>query len=107
MTPEEHEQILYNEQHYQSFSERKFGLSTPKFLIACAFVVAFLVYLGLLIFGNNSLSVLFQLEEYQSYLVDDIENLKTQNAALQKQYFELKELDSDTQPIESGEKPHE
>ena len=107
MSPEEHEQILYNEQHYQSFSERRFGLSIPKFLVACAFVVALLFYLGVLIFGNNSLSVLFQLEEYQSYLTDDIKILKTQNAALQKQYFELKELDTDTLPIENGAKPNE
>lgn len=107
MTPEEHEQILYNEQHYQSFSERRFGLSTSKFLVACAFTLALLFYLGVLIFGNNSLSVLFQLEEYQSYLSDDIESLKTQNAALQKQYFELKELDSDTLPIENGAKLNE
>jgi len=104
MSPEEHEQILYNEQHYQSFSERRFGLSTPKFLIACGSIIALLFYLGVLIFGNNSLSVLFQLEEYQSFLTDDIENLKTQNAALQKQYFELKELDTDTLPIENGAK---
>ncbi|MCL4431240.1 MAG: hypothetical protein M1300_02850 [Epsilonproteobacteria bacterium] len=105
MTPEEHEQILYDEQHYQSFSERRFGLSTSKFLAACALVLALLFYLGVLIFGNNSLSVLFQLEEYQSFLADDIENLKTQNAALQKQYFELKELDSDQVPIENGATP--
>lgn len=105
MTPEEHEQILYDEQHYQSFSERRFGLSTPKFLVACGFVLALLFYLGVLFFGNNSLSVLFQLEEYQSFLSDDIENLKTQNAALQKQYFELKELDYDQVPIENGATP--
>ncbi|HQS67083.1 MAG TPA: hypothetical protein PLM93_07860 [Sulfuricurvum sp.] len=105
MTPEEHEQILYDEQHYQSFSERRFGLSTSKFLAACGFVLALLFYLGVLIFGNNSLSVLFQLEEYQSFLSDDIENLKTQNAALQKQYFELKELESDPVPIQNGATP--
>lgn len=105
MTPEEHEQILYDEQHYQSFSERRFGLSTPKFLAACGFILALLFYLAVLIFGNNSLSVLFQLEEYQSFLSDDIENLKTQNAALQKQYFELKELDTDPVPIQNGATP--
>lgn len=102
MSPEEHEQILYNEQHYQSFSERRFGLSTPKFLIAGGSIIALLFYLSVLIFGNNSLSVLFELEEYQSFLSDDIENLKSQNAALQKQYFELKELDSDSVPTNSG-----
>lgn len=102
MSPEEHEQILYDEQHHQSFSERRFGLSTAKFMVACGLTFALLFYFGLLIFGNNSLSVLFQLEEYQSFLADDIENLKTKNAALQKQYFELKELDSDNVPANNG-----
>jgi uncharacterized small protein (DUF1192 family) len=43
------------------------------------------------------LSVLLELEEHQSYLSEDIERLKAENAALQKQFFELKELDADSQ----------
>jgi hypothetical protein len=53
--------------------------------------------MGFIFFGNNSLSVLLDLEEHQNYLVEDIERLKAENAKLQKQYFELKELDSDSQ----------
>ncbi|HEX5623151.1 MAG TPA: hypothetical protein VFX57_01795 [Sulfuricurvum sp.] len=103
MDRQEHDQILHGDHHYQSFSERHFGLSTPKFIVASGLTITLMLYLGILIFGNNSLSVLFQLEEYQEFLSDDIERLKTENAALQKQYFELKELDADSEPIDNGD----
>ncbi len=89
------EQLLDEEQ--ESLSEKYFGLSTQKFLLASGIVLIVGVYMGFIFFGNNSLSVLLDLEEHQNYLVEDIERLKAENAALQKQYFELKELDSDSQ----------
>lgn len=81
----------------ESFSERYFGLSTRKFSFAAILVLMIGVYGGFIFFGDNSLSVLLELEEYQSGLSDDIEKLKAENAMLQKQYFELKELDADHQ----------
>jgi hypothetical protein len=90
------EQLLQHEEN-ESFSERYFGLSTSKFLIASGVVLVVGVYMGFIFFGDNSLSVLLDLEEYQNYLSEDIEHLKVENAALQKQYFELKELDADSQ----------
>jgi hypothetical protein len=42
------------------------------------------------------LQVLLELEEYENYLKEDIERLKTENASMQKEYFELKELDADS-----------
>ncbi|MDD2780404.1 hypothetical protein [Sulfuricurvum sp.] len=89
------EQFLNEEQ--ESLSEKYFGLSTKKFLLASGIVLIVGVYMGFIFFGNNSLSVLLDLEEHQNYLVEDIERLKAENATLQKQYFELKELDSDSQ----------
>ncbi len=89
------EQLLDEEQ--ESLSEKYFGLSTQKFLLASGIVLIVGVYMGFIFFGNNSLSVLLDLEEHQNYLVEDIERLKAENAKLQKQYFELKELDSDSQ----------
>lgn len=91
-----------NEEHLleaevESFTEQYFGLSTPKFLFASGFVLLVGIYMGFIFFGNNSLSVLLDLEEHQDYLSEDIERLKAENAALQKQYFELKELDADAQ----------
>ncbi len=102
MNYEEHDQILDTSTEHQSFSERRFGLSTPKFLLISGLVLAMCFYLGVLIFGNNSILVLMHLEEYQDFLIDDIEHLKNENAALQKQYFELKELDSDSESISHG-----
>jgi hypothetical protein len=90
------EQLLENDRN-ESLTERWFGLSTPKFLIALSVVLIVGIYLGLIFFGNNSLSVLLDLEEHQDYLIEDIERLKAENAALQKQYFELEELDADSQ----------
>lgn len=85
------------EEENESFSERYFGLSTTKFVFASGFVLIIGVYLGFIFFGDNSISVLLDLEEHQNYLSEDIERLKAENAALQKQYFELKELDADSQ----------
>lgn len=93
----QNDQLLDDEEESESLTERYFGLSTSKFLIASGFVLVLGIYLGLIFFGDNSLSVLLDLEEHQNYLTEDIERLKTENAALQKQYFELKELDSDSQ----------
>lgn len=90
------DQLLQREEK-ESLSERYFGLSTSKFLLASGIVLVVGIYLGVIFFGDNSLSVLLDLEEHQNYLSEDIEHLKVENAALQKQYFELKELDSDSQ----------
>lgn len=95
--------MLHDDQHLLlseergSLSERYFGLPTYKFLLASAGVLLVGIYMGFIFFGDNSLSVLLDLEEYQDYLSEDIERLKAENAALQKQYFELKELDADSQ----------
>jgi hypothetical protein len=93
----QHENRLLENEESESLTERYFGLSTTKFLLAAGIVLIAGVYLGLIFFGDNSLSVLLDLEEHQNYLSEDIERLKAENAALQKQYFELKELDADSQ----------
>ena len=105
MNYQEHDQILDSSVAEQSFSERRFGLSTPKFFLVAGLIVAILFYLSVLIFGNNSLLVLINLEEYQTFLSEDIEHLKSENASLQKQYFELKELDADSGSIQKDEQP--
>lgn len=91
----EDQQLLGEEE--ESLSERYFGLSTYKFFFAASVVLTVGIYMGFIFFGDNSLSVLLDLEEHQEYLTEDIERLKAENAALQKQYFELKELDADSQ----------
>lgn len=96
------EQPIYDEET-ESLTEKYFGLSTQKFILAAVAVTVVAIYLGSIFFGNNSLSVLLELEEHESFLNDDIERLKTENAALQKKYFELQELDPDTQMIKGEE----
>ncbi|DAB39463.1 MAG: hypothetical protein A2023_04055 [Sulfuricurvum sp. GWF2_44_89] len=91
------DQHLLLHEEGESLSERYFGLSTQKFLVAASIVLSVGVYMGFIFFGDNSLSVLLELEEHQDYLSEDIERLKAENASLQKQYFELKELDADSQ----------
>jgi hypothetical protein len=77
----------------ESFTERYLGLSFTKFIIAFVTVVALSIYLGILLFGDNSLEVLLHLEEYENYLQHEIDTYLSENAALQKEYFELKELE--------------
>lgn len=96
------EQPIYNEES-ESLTEKYFGLSTQKFTIAAVAVAIVAIYLGSIFFGNNSLSVLLELEEHESFLNDDIERLKAENAALQKKYFELQELDPDTSILKGEE----
>lgn len=103
MNYNEHDDILKNNEAHQSFSERQFGLSTPKFFLVLGASIAILMYIWILVFGNNSLLVLINLEEHQNFLSEDIKHLKNENADLQKQYFELKELDADTQSAQQGE----
>lgn len=89
------QELLHEER--ESITERYFGLPTPKFIFAAGIVLVVGIYMGFIFFGDNSLSVLLELEEHQDYLSGDIERLKAENASLQKQYFELKELDADSQ----------
>ncbi len=87
---------LYDEiAYHESASERYFGLSWAKLFIALVLVIFLGIYIGVLLFGENSLEVLFQLEEYEDYLTSETDRLKLENAALQKEYFELKGLQPD------------
>jgi len=73
-------------------SQKYFGLSWSKFFIMVFIVVAFGVYLGILLYGSNSVEVLMGLQEYEVYLQDETFRLKNENAELQREYFELKEI---------------
>ncbi len=72
-----------------------FGLPLGRIAIAFAAVVALGIYVGVLLFGPNSLTVLLGLEEQRSIYESHIRSLKAKNAALQKEYFELKQLEPD------------
>jgi len=84
---------LYEEiDNKQGFTQEYFGVSPLKFSVMLFVVLGFGVYLGLVLYGTNSLEVLFGLEEYEQYLQSEIHRLKDENAELQREYFELKEI---------------
>lgn len=76
----------------QSVTQKYLGLSLKKFFLLFFIVILLGIYLGLLLYGSNSLEILFGLQEYEGYLQDEIVALKSQNAELQREYFELKEI---------------
>ena len=69
------------------------GIPLQRLAIALIVVIALGIYAGVLLFGPNSLMVLMSLEEQRSSYELYIKRLKAQNAALQKEYFELKQLE--------------
>lgn len=75
-----------------SWSERTFGFKGWKFLLALVSVILVAFYISNLLFGNASLEVLMKLETYRTHLKTEIDRLKEENAKLQKEYFELREL---------------
>ena len=58
-------------------------------------VVGFGLYLGDVLFGKSSLDVLLNLQADKDTLTQKIQSLKEENAVLQKEYFELRQLDPD------------
>ena len=56
-------------------------------------IVVSSMYIGNLLFGKSSLDVLIQLEGQENELKNEIAYLLEDNARLQKDYFELKNLE--------------
>jgi hypothetical protein len=84
---------LYEEiDNTQSITQEYLGLSLSKFFALLAIIIAFGIYLGVLLYGTNSLEILFGLQDYENYLQDEVYRLKDENAELQREYFELKEI---------------
>ena len=77
---------LYEEiDNTQSITERYLGLSLTKFSVLLFLVLTSGIYIGILLFGTNSLEVLIGLEDYETYLQNEIIRLKSENAELQKE----------------------
>ncbi|MBC8237804.1 MAG: hypothetical protein H8E76_06185 [Helicobacteraceae bacterium] len=68
------------------------GLSITKFLVLLLIVLAFGVYIGIILYGANSVEILMGLQDYELYLEEEVHRLKQENAQLQREYFELKEI---------------
>lgn len=69
------------------------GFSLKTFLVTALGILLFGIYVGVLMYGENSLTVLNQLKEKKHSLSLDGKALKVENQRLQKEYFELKQLE--------------
>ena len=84
---------LYQEiESHQSITEEYLGLSLGKFLLALLLIILLGMYIGILLYGTNSLEVLLNLEDREAQLKTEINQLRKENASLQREYFELKEI---------------
>jgi len=68
-------------------------LSLKTILFTLIGILLFGVYMGILLYGENSLSVLTQLKEKKESLLSEEKRLKQQNQKLQKRFFVLKQLE--------------
>ncbi len=69
------------------------GFSLKAILVTAIGILLFGIYVGVLMYGENSLSVLNQLKEKKQSLSLEGRALKVENQRLQKEYFELKQLE--------------
>ena len=69
------------------------GLSLKAFLVTAIGILLFGIYIGILVYGENSLTVLNQLKEKKQGLFLEEKIIKVENQRLQKEYFELKQLE--------------
>lgn len=75
-----------------STSRYALGLSIRVLMTIIIVIVAFGVYLGILMYGENSLTVLSHLKQSERHLLREAKELKSENQRLQKESFELKQL---------------
>ena len=68
------------------------GLSIRVIVATSIVITLFGVYLGILLYGENSLTVLNDLKQKKRDLLAEARTLKSENQRLQKEYFELKQL---------------
>jgi len=73
--------------------EKLVGLSLKTILVTMIGLLVFGIYLGTLLNGENSLTVLKALKEKKVSLRLQSKMLKMENQKLQKEFFELKQLE--------------
>jgi len=72
--------------------EQILGLSIKVFIVTAMMVVLFGVYISNLIYGNDSLKIVTNLEEERKFLQEEIVLLKQENASLHKRYLEWEDV---------------
>ncbi|WP_304545006.1 hypothetical protein [Sulfurimonas microaerophilic] len=88
----QNEELFEEIDNEQNVVQKYLGLSLKKFFILVSVVIAFGIYLGIILYGTNSVEVLLNLQDYETYLQNEVIRLKSENAELQREYFELKEI---------------
>jgi len=71
------------------------GFSLKSILFILVGIVLFVWYVGIVLFGENSLSTLKKLERDKAALADQAKALQHSNQKLQKEYFELLQLNGE------------
>ncbi len=78
-------------------SKSKRNNNTKNFILITIGSIAFTMFLSyhisIILFGDNSIEVYSSLKDKKSYLESEIIRLQKENAKLQKEYFELKNLE--------------
>lgn len=69
------------------------GFSFKTFLVTSLGVLLFGIYVGVLMYGENSLTVLTDLKDKKMNLTEEKKIIKLENQRLQKEFFELKQLE--------------
>jgi len=95
-----HKEEEFEVEEHLDIIQRYLGLQAKTFYILLLFVVGMGIYIGIILYGKNSVFVLLKLQTYESYLQEDIARLKKQNASLQKEFFELKEISGESEKKE-------
>jgi len=72
--------------------ESWFGFSLRSLLLIVLGILFFGLYVGVLLFGENSLEVLNGLKREKSQLISEKRRLQGENQKLQKKYFELLQI---------------
>ena len=70
------------------------GFSLKTFLVTALGILLFGIYVGVLMYGENSLTVLTDLKKKKENLLSEQKSLKNENQRLQKTFFELNQLES-------------
>ncbi len=68
------------------------GFSLKSMLLILIGIVLLGLYIGVLLFGENSLVILNRLEHDRERLMQEKREIQTSNQKLQKEYFELLQL---------------
>lgn len=81
---------ILDEYDAKSIQRRYFIKSVAKFGAILLCVICVGIYAGNIFFGDRSLETLIFLQNKKEAMNKDFEALKSENAKLQKEYFELK-----------------